>query len=195
MLLSCQLLRTEAGGSILPCLIVSLKMSSAVQHARSASSSSSPQGLTHDPRPVASHFHRLSAIVPPDAPIMTIRCSVMLDAANDRWFYATDVPKKKLVPDSNDKPKAPTKWTAFTPRDSKALEAAFQKSIANPSQPVPTVPVNEDHLFEVDIAQRELRPIYFRGSTYEANPHTFYRLIPGTKSRMVFSRRFGIETV
>lgn len=171
MFLSCQLLRTEAGGSILSRLIVSLKMFSAVQHARSASSSST-QGLTHDPRPVTSHFHRLSAMVPPDAPPMTIRCSFMLDAADDRWFYATDVPKKKLVPDSNDKPKAPTKWTAFTPRDSKALEAAFQKSIENPSQLVPSVSVNEDHLFEVDIAQRELRPIYFRGSTYEANPHT-----------------------
>jgi hypothetical protein len=27
--------------------------------------------------------------------------------------------------------------------------------------------VNEDHLFEVDIKERELSPVYFRGSTYE----------------------------
>jgi hypothetical protein len=77
------------------------------------------------------------------------------------------VPKRKLIPDTAEKPKHPTKWSAFAPRDSKALEAAFQKTITNPIEPVPTIPVNEDHLFEVDIAQRELSPVYFRGSTYE----------------------------
>jgi len=114
--------------------------------------------------------------------------------ANRRWFYATDVPKKRLVPDPSEKPKAPNKWTAFTPRDSKALEAAFQKSIENPKDPVPPVPVNEDHLFEVDIAERELRPIYFRGSTYEVlNPAIHVN--SGTARRMVLSRGISFEAV
>jgi hypothetical protein len=84
-----------------------------------------------------------------------------------RWFYATDVPKRKLIPDLNEKVKVPAKWSAFAARDSKALEIAFQRTITNPKEIVPPVPVNEDHLFEVDIVARELKPVYFRGSTYE----------------------------
>jgi hypothetical protein len=84
-----------------------------------------------------------------------------------RWFYATDVPKRKLIPDLNDKPKVPAKWSAFAARDSKALEIAFQRTITNPEEKIPPVLVNEDHLFEVDIVARELKPVYFRGSTYE----------------------------
>ena len=84
-----------------------------------------------------------------------------------RWFFATDVPKRKLIPDLNEKVKIPAKWSAFAARDSKALEIAFQRTIKNPEETVPPVPVNEDHLFEVDIVARELKPVYFRGSTYE----------------------------
>lgn len=71
------------------------------------------------------------------------------------------------MPEVNEKPKLPSKWSAFAPRDSKALETAFQKMIENPNEPSLPVPVNEDHLFEVDIVARELTPVYFRGSTYE----------------------------
>ena len=77
------------------------------------------------------------------------------------------MPKKRGVPDPLEKPKIPSKWSAFGLRDSKALEAAFQGMTANPSQMVAPVPVNEDHLFEVDIGERELKPVYFRGSTYD----------------------------
>ena len=87
-----------------------------------------------------------------------------------RWFYATDVPKRKLVPELNEKVKIPTKWSAFALRDSKALEFAFQRTITNPEEIAPPVPVNEDHLFEVDVVARELKPVYFRGSTYEVLP-------------------------
>jgi hypothetical protein len=96
----------------------------------------------------------------------------MYTVADDRWFYATDVPKRKLIPDLNEKPKTPTKWSAFAPRDSKALEVAYQQAIANPLEQSPTVPVNEDHLFEVNIVERELRPVYFRGSTYDVTSLT-----------------------
>jgi len=128
----------------------------------------SSQGLTHDPRPQPSHIHRMSGIPPPDAPSMTIRyVTIQKLLLRVRWFYATDVPKYKLVPDQNEKPKVPSKWSAFAQRDSNALETAFQRIISNPNEYVPPVLVNEDHLFEVDIIQRELRPVYFRGSTYE----------------------------
>jgi hypothetical protein len=84
-----------------------------------------------------------------------------------RWYYATDVPKKRLVPEASEKAKPPSKWTAFAARDSKALEAAFQRITVNPREKVEPILVNEDHLFEVDVGARELKPVYFRGSTYE----------------------------
>ena len=87
-----------------------------------------------------------------------------------RWFYATDVPKRKPIRELNEKVKGPTKWSAFALRDSRALEIAFQRTITNPEEIAPPVPVNEDHLFEVDIIARELKPVYFRGSTYEVLP-------------------------
>jgi hypothetical protein len=77
------------------------------------------------------------------------------------------VPKKRLVPEANEKLKLPQKWSAFAVRDSKALEAAFQRMMVNPLEKIAPVPVNDDHLFEVDVGARELTPIYFRGSTYE----------------------------
>lgn len=143
---------------------------------RPSSSSSSSKGLTLDPRPQASHIHRLSGIAPPDTPPMKIRYSPpplpekSINSGGFRWFYATDVPKRKHIPDLNEKVKLPVKWSAFAARDSKALETAFQRTITNPDEDVPPVPVNEDHLFEVDIVARELKPVYFRGSTYEVQP-------------------------
>lgn len=79
------------------------------------------------------------------------------------------MPKRKPVPDLNEKPKVPSKWSAFTTRDSKALELAFQRIITNPEESAEPVLVNEDHLFEVDIVARELKPVYFRGSIYEVS--------------------------
>src|SRR5277367_5254617 len=114
-----------------------------------------------------------------------------------RWFYATDVPKRKVVSEvsEKEKPKLPSKWSAFAPRDSKALETAFQKMITNPDELSLPVPVNEDHLFEVDIVARELKPVYFGGSTYEVR-HTSEALIDvGASSRMVLSRWIGIEAL
>jgi hypothetical protein len=84
------------------------------------------------------------------------------------------------VPDTSEKPKAPSKWAAFALRDSKALEAAFQRMMSNPLEKVDHVPVNEDHLFEVDIGSRELKPVYFRASTYEVR--TVFFICMGTDS-------------
>jgi len=114
-----------------------------------------------------------------------------------RWFYATDVPKRKVVSEvsEKEKPKLPSKWSAFAPRDSKALETAFQKMIIHPNEPSLPVPVNEDHLFEVDIVARELKPVYFRGSTYEVLRLQKAAIDVGASSRMVLSGRVSIETL
>ena len=107
------------------------------------------------------------------------------------------MPKRKIVSEVNEKekPKLPSKWSAFAPRDSKALEIAFQKMIANPNEPSLPVPVNEDHLFEVDIVARELKPVYFRGSTYEVLLLHKTGIDVGASSGMVLSGRLSIETL
>ena len=154
----------------------------ASSNSRPTTPNSPTKQLTHDPRPQTSHIHRLSALAPPDAPPLNIRfCPFLIltyipchhnsveicKADVCSWFYATDTPKKRLIPDPSEKGKQPSKWTAFASRDSRALEIAFQHTILHPTEPVAAVPVNEDHLFEVDIVERELKPVYFKGSTYE----------------------------
>ena len=74
-------------------------------------------------------------------------------------------------------PAAPKKFTAFSASDSKAIEARYQRLLegtedskgtqkkANPDQA--KVPVNEDFLFDVDILERELAPVYWLGPVYE----------------------------
>jgi hypothetical protein len=36
------------------------------------------------------------------------------------------------------------------------------------------VPVNEDHLFEVNISKREISPVYWEGPTYEVRRATWF---------------------
>ncbi|KAM4065932.1 DDHD domain-containing protein [Hirsutella rhossiliensis] len=121
-----------------------------------------------------------------------------------QWFHAVDVPKRKprliktaLPPQKDIKPPPrPKKFTAFSPSDSKRLEARYQKlleaaedSHASPfkdsgsrtAQPGPSdavngihVPVNEDFLFHVDIEERELAPVYWLGPVYEARRGTWF---------------------
>lgn len=114
-----------------------------------------------------------------------------------RWYYATDVPKKRLVPEAGEKARPPSKWSAFAARDSKALETAFQRVMVNPLEKVEPVLVNEDHLFEVDVSARELKPVYFRGSTYEVRPrHSTSVLIgSGTTRDVVLSGGIRVETL
>jgi hypothetical protein len=114
-----------------------------------------------------------------------------------RWFYATDVPKKRLVPEASEKAKPPSKWSVFAARDSKALETAFQRIIVNPRENVAPILVNEDHLFEVDVYARELKPVYFRGSTYEVRPLYSRSVLiwTGTTRDVVLSGRIRVETL
>ena len=36
------------------------------------------------------------------------------------------------------------------------------------------VPVNEDHLFEVDVTQRTISPVYWEGPSYEVRRATWF---------------------
>lgn len=120
--------------------------------------------LRQDPNPYQIHRdrHLLATEIPADAPEMVVR-----------WHYAVDVPKRRLYEKPGSaKPKQPSNFTAFNPRDSKSIEQAWAAS--GTGSAAAKVPVNEDHLFEVDITERELGPIYWRGPTYEVRRGTWH---------------------
>ncbi|KAI9885766.1 MAG: hypothetical protein M1823_002444 [Watsoniomyces obsoletus] len=79
-----------------------------------------PKALDH----VLTHRHRLSLrAYPADCPPLLVR-----------WFYAVDVAKRKPRPDNqpekNTKPPSPPKkFVAFSVKDSRAIEAGFQKLV------------------------------------------------------------------
>lgn len=92
------------------------------------------------------------------------------------------------------KPPQPKKFVAFEPQDCQAIESAYQRWLEakederarsasdrrNRSasdvngEPNVRVPVHEDYLFEVDIAERELRPVYWLGPTYEVRRGSWF---------------------
>ena len=92
---------------------------------------------------------------------------------------------------------APKKYVPFSNRDSRTIEAAFQKWAereeaeergrlfrgANAQSPEPKkpditqaikVPVNEDYLFDVDVEKRELMPAYWLGPVYDVRRGTWF---------------------
>ena len=64
--------------------------------------------------------------------------------------------------------KQPTNWVPFSQRDSNALEAAYKAGSSA------KVLCNEDYLFEVDIQNREIGPVYWSGPTYEVIRATWF---------------------
>lgn len=72
---------------------------------------------------------------------------------------------------------APKKFTAFSASDTRAIEAQYQRLLEESEDHKdksgfstnPTVPVNEDFLFDVDVVERELAPVYWLGPIYEGN--------------------------
>ena len=108
-----------------------------------------------------------------------------------RWFYASDVPKRKpfsdnQAPGEEKKPSvAPKKFVPFSFKDSVEIESAFQRLSerhdAENNQakgvnrgPGEKVPVNEDYLFDVDIEKRELEPAYWLGPVYEVKRGSWF---------------------
>lgn len=82
------------------------------------------------------------------------------------WFYATDVPKRKPYTPDYKPTKSPQNFLAFNQDDCRRLEKFYQKWLSNQTQKL-KVPVNEDLLFNVDLANMELHAAYWNAPTYE----------------------------
>lgn len=121
-----------------------------------------------------------------------------------KWFHAVDVPKRKpqlvkgrkAAPPDRKPPAQPKKFTAFSPSDSKTIEARYQKlleaaddshaeaavektrrnkgPLGSAAKGGIRVTVNEDFLFDVDIEERELAPVYWLGPVYEVRRGTWF---------------------
>lgn len=79
-----------------------------------------------------------------------------------RWFYALDVPISKPDWYNYEKSKEPESFIPFSDYDSKNLEHHFIKNRQDK-----IVEVNEDKLFQVDLQNFELSPVYWEGPVYE----------------------------
>ncbi|KAI8835317.1 DDHD domain-containing protein [Chytridium lagenaria] len=126
--------------------------------------------------------------------------------ATIRWFHATDVPKSDTTPfriipaasvEPAKTPKVPTNWLPFSTRDSNAIETvwqALQKLKASGdksgeatdydlagSKIQTRVSVNEDHLYEVDVAKKEIYPVYWYGATFDIRRGTWFMSADGVK--------------
>ncbi|RIB19658.1 DDHD domain-containing protein [Gigaspora rosea] len=95
-----------------------------------------------------------------------------------RWFHAVDVPSwdplktPKLSNNSKTSPieeKCPMVWVPFSKRDSNALETAYKLGV-----PGQKVCCNEDYLFEVDLDNREISPIYWVDAIYQVVRATWF---------------------
>ncbi|KAI8976087.1 DDHD domain-containing protein [Pilobolus umbonatus] len=70
----------------------------------------------------------------------------------------------------------PKNWVPFSKRDTIALEKAYQSQGS-----INLVSVNEDYLFEVDIAKREISPIYWEGPVFEVRRASWFMQGEGGK--------------
>ncbi|EME81485.1 uncharacterized protein MYCFIDRAFT_155646 [Pseudocercospora fijiensis CIRAD86] len=140
---------------------------------------------------VVNHRHRLSLRkYPRDCPHL-----------RPQWFHAVDIPIRKphltFKKVKEEKPPGqPKKYAAFSTRDSKAIEIAFQKLSEQEEEAERTqaqssdlgharaggrqgkkeakIPVNEDYLFDVDVEARELAPAYWLGPVYDVRRGTWF---------------------
>jgi len=155
--------------------------------------SSRPRSQSHVQDHRVSHKRGLSAKhYPKDCPPLSVQ-----------WFFAVDVPKRKprlLSSDDSKTPEPakvpPKKFSAFSDNDSQSIEAAFQNSLTEDLQTSSrhsvdhdgksptteaeksasiTVPVNEDFLFDVNIDERELAPVYWLGPVYDVRRGSWFQ--------------------
>lgn len=91
-----------------------------------------------------------------------------------RWFYATDNPISMPKEYEYVKKEDPKKFAAFSEFDSERIEKKYQhlaKQLHDDGELKETdkykVPVNEDYLFEVDLLEKKMYPVYWEGAVYE----------------------------
>ncbi|KAI9485380.1 MAG: hypothetical protein EXX96DRAFT_456901, partial [Benjaminiella poitrasii] len=97
----------------------------------------------------------------------------IIDPISIRRAKSSSTPNNTKIPKSPSK-LTPSKWVPFSKRDSEALEKAYQNNDIRAK-----VPVNEDHLFEVDVMQRTISPVYWEGPTYEVRRATWFMQADG----------------
>lgn len=88
-----------------------------------------------------------------------------------KWFYATDSPLSKPEWFNYKKDSEPEKFLPFSDHDSKRLEKAYKKKEPDEQN---LVEVNEDKLFQVDVAKLQLEPVYWEGPIYEVRRGTWF---------------------
>ncbi|ODQ63996.1 DDHD-domain-containing protein [Nadsonia fulvescens var. elongata DSM 6958] len=115
-----------------------------------------------------------------------------------RWFFAVDVAKKKpawMVMSDSEKTNieepfvrdetVPKTFKTFSVHDSKRLELGYQQQKLRQKLTqgeeddtmdidFTDIPVQEDHLFKVDLTTLELSPIYWEGPIYEVRRGTWF---------------------
>lgn len=95
-----------------------------------------------------------------------------------RWFYATDIPITMPKEYKYVKKEDPKKFTPFTEFDSDRIEKRFQKLEKSQNENIDAeqfkIPVNEDYLFEVDLKDRKMYPVYWDGAVYEIRRGLWY---------------------
>ncbi|KAH3662539.1 hypothetical protein OGAPHI_005791 [Ogataea philodendri] len=91
-----------------------------------------------------------------------------------RWFYSTDIPVSKPIGFNYKQTERPQKFIPFASKDSDSLETVYQSWKKQGQEPKP-VPVNEDQLFDCDIAKMVMRPVYWDGPVYEIRRGLWYK--------------------
>ncbi|KAK6198146.1 DDHD domain-containing protein [Scheffersomyces amazonensis] len=110
--------------------------------------------------------------------------------ARVKWYYATDVPISKPEWFNYQREKEPEKFLPFSDYDSSKLENEYQKSLAerdeskskvkleseseSASEHNELVEVNEDKLFQVNLVEFTLSPVYWDGPIYEVRRGTWF---------------------
>ncbi|KAJ3065779.1 hypothetical protein HDU98_010838, partial [Podochytrium sp. JEL0797] len=86
--------------------------------------------------------------------------------------------------------KQPTQWAAFSYRDSLRIEEKYQLMLASPvplpaDSPIHKVLVNEDLLYEVDVAKKEVYPVYWHGPTFHVQRGTWFVSPDNSNSKFI----------
>ncbi|KAH6568181.1 hypothetical protein BASA60_008753 [Batrachochytrium salamandrivorans] len=119
-----------------------------------------------------------------------------------RWFRATDIPKRDDTPfkfrSPSNVPKPAAQWAPLSMRDSIAIEAIYQQLVKKSSTKSSSRNINglsptrskersepsrenciiggEDNLYEIDVGNREIYPVFWAGPTYDIRRGTWFSL-------------------
>lgn len=92
----------------------------------------------------------------------------LIPKAKIKWYYATDVPISKPSWYNYTKVEEAKTFLPFSDYDSQRIEKQFKKYFERGDESITSkIEVSEDKLFEVDVKNFELSPIYWEGPVYE----------------------------